>query len=169
MKLEIDAADHAGRRHGRAQSLLRAGRGVRLEDEQAAVLSEAYERLGRLLGAFQAFCDAREIALVVALFPQRFQVQPADWRQTVVKYGLKESAFDLEAPGRRILELCRASRTTCIDPTDAMRRRHEWSGRSLYLPRGDMHWNALGHEAFGDAVEPLLHPLAARARQRCCG
>lgn len=126
-------------------------------------IEEGFARLERVLTAVDLFSREQDIDFVVILFPQRFQVQRDDWRQTIVKYGLKESAFDLRAPNRRIFSFCRRRGVACIDPTDAMRRRHEREGRSLYLRRGDMHWNALGHEALYEAVIPgILDLVAAR-------
>jgi len=116
------------------------------------IVDEAFVRLERVLTAVYSLAQGQGTELVVLLFPQRFQVQPEDWRRTIVKYGLKESAFDLEAPNRRILSFCRQRELACIDPTASMRLRQQRDGRSLYLPRGDMHWNALGHEALYEAV-----------------
>lgn len=126
-------------------------------------IEEAFSRLERLLHAYQLFCAQRKIALIVALFPQRFQIQPRDWEQTIVKFGLKESSFDLAAPNRRILDFCRAQGIDCIDPTDFMREAFGRSGESLYMPRGDMHWNREGHHAFYEAsVEHVLKVVRAR-------
>jgi hypothetical protein len=115
-------------------------------------IEEAFDRFERLLGAYRRFCEQNGIKLVVALLPQRFQLQERDWRQTVVKYGLKGSSFDVEQPNRRILEFCRANGIDCINPTAAMRDTFRRDGRSLYLPRGDMHWNRYGHRAFHEAT-----------------
>jgi hypothetical protein len=129
------------------------------------IIDEAFARLERVLAAYDAFCDERGIVLLVALFPQRFQVQPDDWERTVAAYGLAARAFDLEAPNRRIAAQCRALGLTCIDPTEAMRRRFERTGHGLYLPRGDMHWNGEGHEAFCEAaVAPITAALGGLRR-----
>jgi hypothetical protein len=111
----------------------------------------AFGRFERLLRAYQLFCAQRKITLIVVLFPQRFQIQERDWEQTIVKYGLRESSFDLVAPNRRILDFCRTNGIPCIDPTEFMREVFRRSGESLYMPRGDMHWNRAGHLAFHEA------------------
>jgi hypothetical protein len=123
-------------------------------------IEEAFGRLERLLRAYALSCARRGITLLVALFPQRYQIQERDWRQTIVKYGLKEPAFDLMAPNRRVLGFCRENGITCIDPTESMREAFARSGKSLYFPRGDMHWNRGGQRAFYEAAaEVLLHVL----------
>ena len=121
------------------------------------IVEEAYARLERVLLAYQRFCAERGIRLAVALFPQRFQVQPRDWEQTVVKFGLRAGSFDVETPNRRIGAFCAAHGLSCLDPTPALRRRFAREGRDLYLPRGDMHWNSRGHAA---VYEALLGPLS---------
>ena len=111
-------------------------------------IEKAYQRLFLLLSAFKSFCDSNNIALAVMLFPQRFQVQPEDWEKTAQVYGLKESCFDLMYPNTRIMQFCRDNGIVCIDPTEKMMQIHKREGKSLYLPKGDMHWNKYGHEAF---------------------
>jgi hypothetical protein len=131
-----------------------------------SAIEEAFGRLERLLQGYRQFCARREITLIVALFPQRFQVQPRDWEQTLVKFGLKESSFDLTAPNRRILESCRTNGIACIDPTESMRDAFSRSGESLYMPRGDMHWNRAGHHAFYEAsAEQVLRIVRARSAE----
>jgi len=120
----------------------------------------AYDRLFRLLAAYRDLCAAHGVNFAVVLFPQRFEVQPRDWEATVRAYGLDPECFDLNAPERRIEAFCREARIPCLDPTDAMTRRFLDTDRSLYLPRGDMHWNARGHQAFADAVADELQQLA---------
>jgi hypothetical protein len=125
----------------------------------------AFGRFERLLRAYRLFCARRKISLIVALFPQRFQVQARDWNQTIVKFGLRESSFDLMAPNRRILDFCRTNGIACIDPTEFMREAFERSGESLYMPRGDMHWNRAGHlacyEAMADRVLQIVRDRPA--------
>jgi hypothetical protein len=125
-------------------------------------IEEAFERFERLLRAYRLACARRGVTLVVALFPQRFQIQPRDWRQTIVKYGLKEATFDLMAPNRRILDFCREHGITCIDPTESMRETFARSGESLYFPRGDMHWNRRGQRAFYEAATDALLEVLRR-------
>jgi len=123
----------------------------------------AYARLFAVLRAFRDLCAERGVAFAVALFPQRFQVQDRDWRATVDAYGLEPGCFDLTAPNRRIAALCRRAGLACLDPTAELFRRFEASGESLYLPRGDMHWNRQGHRAFFEATREAVEELSAGA------
>jgi len=121
----------------------------------------AYERLFAVLRAYRDLCAAHGIRFAVALFPQRFQVQPRDWQATIHAYGLVPGCFDLTAPDRKILAFCRQAGIPCLDPTEAMAERFARTEHSLYLPRGDMHWNAAGHQAFAEATGDQLTKLVA--------
>lgn len=116
-------------------------------------IQTAYDRLDSVLEGYREVCAAHGIGFAAVLFPQRYQVQPRDWTATVRTYGLDRDCFDLRAPNRRLTAFCRRAGIPCLDPTPAMSRRFEGTGRSLYLPRGDMHWNARGHQALADAIE----------------
>lgn len=141
------------------------GLGIYLAEPPPRVL-EAFSRLFAALRGYRDLCAARGVRFAVALFPQRFQVQDRDWRATVDAYGLEPGCFDLTAPNRRIAEFCRSAGIACLDPTPELARRFEASGESLYLPRGDMHWNRQGHRAFFEATREELERLAAGAEAR---
>ncbi|MCX5893816.1 MAG: SGNH/GDSL hydrolase family protein [Deltaproteobacteria bacterium] len=112
------------------------------------LIDEAYRRLFRVLTAFQILCQKRDILFAVQLFPQRYQVQPDDWERAVSHYGLRSSRFDVMAPNKRIGDFCKEKGINCIDPTAAMAADYARNGKSLYLPRGEMHWNRAGQRAF---------------------
>jgi hypothetical protein len=112
----------------------------------------AYESVFQNLLEYQRFLSKYNIPLVVLLFPQRFQVQTRDWELTVKEYALKKKCFDLDRPNKIIMKLCGKKGLKCIDPTSKMRMLHEKTGEELYLPLGDMHWNAKGHEALVDSI-----------------
>jgi hypothetical protein len=138
------------------------GLGVYLKSPPAE-MREAYKKLFRILAAYKLFCGQQGILFAVTLFPQRFQIQPGDWKKTVEVYGLNEAAFDLMLPNQRIGDYCKANAITCIDPTRDMARIHEHEKRSLYLPEGDMHWNKLGHRAYFQAAQSSFAEIVETA------
>jgi hypothetical protein len=126
------------------------------------VIDEAYRRFFRVLAGFQAFCEPRGILLAVQLFPQRYQVQPGDWDRAVGQYGLRSSRFDLMAPNRRLGDFCREHGIPCLDATAAMAAYCARTGKTLYLPLGDMHWNREGHRAFFQSSREALGAVVAK-------
>jgi len=126
------------------------GLGIFLADPPPAV-DEAYRRTFRTLEAMDRICRQRGVRFAVLLLPQRFQVQPEDWQLAVWAYRLREDAFDLEAPGRRLGRFCATTGIEMIDPTPNMRAARARTGTQLYLPIGNMHWNAEGNRALFEA------------------
>lgn len=142
------------------------GLGIYLEPAPPQIRT-AYDRLFSILRRYQEVTAAHGIRLAVALFPQRFQVQDRDWEATIEAYGLSPDCFDRMAPNRRIARFCRHRGILCLDPTSEMRRTFEATQRSLYLPRGDMHWNARGHRAVYEAIrDPLSTWMETRVDPR---
>jgi hypothetical protein len=125
---------------------------------------EAYRRLFQVLEGFQVFCRARGMVFAVLLLPQRFQVQPPDWEAAVQHYRLRRSAFDLMLPNSKILDFCRERGIPCHDPTRAMAAHYQKTCKSMYFPRGDMHWNAAGNQAFFESACQFFREVADNAR-----
>lgn len=111
-------------------------------------IEDAYQRLFKILLEYKEFCGKHNIKFVVLIFPQRFQVQPGDWRATVTADNLNPAAFDLMQPNEFIRNFCLSESIPCIDPTEAMKRYHQDTGQNLYLPGGDMHWSRIGNRAW---------------------
>jgi len=119
-----------------------------------------FERLSRTLLGYRALAHARGFAFAVVLFPQRYAVQEEDWNATVAAYGLRRDCFDPGAPARRLAAFCAREGITCFDPAAALVAAHRRTGRSLYLPEGDMHWSADGHRAVFEALREGVRALA---------
>lgn len=116
------------------------------------LIQQCYERFFYVLSGLNRFCKENNITLVVSIHPQRFQVQPLDWKETVNHYGLIEQEFDLMSPNKRINEFCEQHRILLLDPTRYLSEKYRDRNmkQSLYLPYGDMHWNALGHQIYAE-------------------
>lgn len=137
------------------------GLGVYLRDPPVEI-RDAYARLMDVLRGVADATRARGVDLALLVVPQRFQVQPEDWRAAVREYELRESAFDLTLPGRELSTFATREGLLLIDPTEAMRAARRRDGESLYQPRRDMHWNTRGQRAFFDAILPPLRALCAQ-------
>jgi lysophospholipase L1-like esterase len=132
------------------------------------VLEEMYQKLFALLRAMDRSVREAGGRFVLVVHPQRFQVDPADWRALRDHWALSESDFDLERYNRRLGRFCRESGIDCLDLLPAFRR--EAGTRALYLPRGDMHYNRAGHALAARALAVFLRergltaPAPATAR-----
>ncbi|MEP6934905.1 MAG: hypothetical protein ABI988_13355, partial [Nitrospirota bacterium] len=127
-------------------------------------VNSAYDQLFATLSAYKKFLESRKLELLVVIFPQRFQVQHQDWNKTLDVYGLREECFGLKVPNRRIMSFCKNNQIECLDPTERMKELYELGGKNLYLPRHDMHWNALGHAALADALLPAINNVLLRSK-----
>lgn len=123
-------------------------------------VEKAYQRLFRILEGFSLICRQHGIIFAVQIFPQRYQVQAEDWISAVQEYGLKASLFNLMGPNKRIDAFCREHGIICIDSTVAMAKWYAKTGKPMYLPRGDMHWNKTGHLTFFQCSLPAFAKLA---------
>ena len=121
-----------------------------------------FERLSRTLLGYQALAREGGFTLAVVLFPQRYAVQEDDWNATVAAYGLRAGCFDPGAPARRLRAFCAKEGITCFDPSDALAAARRRTGKSQYLPGGDMHWNADGHRAVFEALSAGVRVLVRR-------
>lgn len=121
--------------------------------QRLAVVADAIKTTLDDLAAIQASCASRGAPFVVALFPQRFQVQPREWPATLWTWGLDKDAFDLEAPNRALLDGCRSRGIECVDLLSDLRVACEGG---CHLPEGDMHWNERGHAAAAAALARAL-------------
>jgi hypothetical protein len=136
------------------------GLGVYLKDPPREV-DIAFDRLERTLLALSEATRDRGVGFLAVLFPQRYAVQPEDWEATVRAYGLSAASFDLEAPGHRLTAFCASNAIPCLDLSGPLREEHARTGRSLYLPGGDMHWNSFGHRAAAAALLPAVRSRAS--------
>lgn len=122
------------------------GLGVYLKNQPESI-STAFERLEEILSAYKELAEIRGFDFHIGLFPQRFQVNDLDQRETIKDYHLNADAFDWQAPNRIIGKYCAALDLHCIDPLEEFRKQSD----ILYLPNGDMHWNAKGQKVMAKA------------------
>ncbi|MGE4189892.1 MAG: hypothetical protein AB7G12_08310, partial [Thermoanaerobaculia bacterium] len=115
-------------------------------------IEQALRATGELLSGMKGALEQRGVRMLLLLFPQRYEVQERDWEATVAAYGLDEECFERGLARRRIAELARRLGIETFDPTPQLVASFASSGRSLYLPGGDMHWNAHGHAVVAEAL-----------------
>lgn len=128
------------------------GLGVFYSRRPLPLLEQCYHDLQAVLEDLARAAGKARLPLLLAAFPQRFQVSPAEWRATVREYGLEASAFELEQPDRRLAVACARAGIECLDLLPAFRA----EPRPTYLRLGDMHWNARGHAVAARALAPVV-------------
>jgi len=91
---------------------------------------------------------------VLVLFPQRHQVQPADWEVMCRHWNLDPADFDLDLPSLRVKRFCAEHDIECVDLLARFRRLA--GDDTLYLPGGDVHFNRRGHAVAAAGVAEYL-------------
>jgi hypothetical protein len=129
----------------------------------------AFSRLEAVLRAYRDLARDLGAGFAVVLFPQRYQVQPRDWQAMIDAHALVPACFDLEAATRRILEICERAAIPCRDPTPGMALKSRRVGAGLYLPNGDMHWNAAGHRVLFEEIRDWVESLEPVSRAEPVG
>ena len=111
-----------------------------------------YENLFALLGALDT--TAREIGarLVVLVYPQRYQVNAADWAFHQRYWNLTPEDFDLRLYDRRLQEACARLGIPCCNLLEPLLA----AQKQIYLPAGDMHLNRAGHAIAARAMAEFL-------------
>jgi hypothetical protein len=118
-------------------------------------VEKAFERFDMVLQGVNHFCQEHNVEFLAVIFPQRFQVADSEWEAATSYYGLNAERFDLDLPNKRILAGCAQYGITCLDLLPRFRE-VAGQGAVLYLPQGDMHWNAAGQHLAGEAIAEFV-------------
>jgi hypothetical protein len=123
------------------------------QKETKAGLERLWQEKGPLLLKFKEWCAQRNVSLVIAIFPDQFQVDP-DLRQVIYnKYQIDASTIDLSFPNRLISDYCRQNGILCLDLLEPFQE--QGAARNLYLVR-DSHWSDDGNRLAGEQIFNFL-------------
>jgi len=102
----------------------------------------------------QALAHAQGARLVVAAYPEPFQVD-VGLREVVLRQAaLDPAGFDWERPQRRLAEYCGVHDIDYTDLLPAFRAAHA-AGTALYL-QNEPHWNAAGQALAAAELAPIV-------------
>jgi hypothetical protein len=119
------------------------------QGKYAANVDFALESLRRMRDLLQA----RGIALIVAIFPDEFQVDDQLAETIIGRFSLDRSDYDLALMQKVLREFLEAEKIPYVDMLD--RFRHAGRQASLYLLR-DTHWNDAGNRLAAAILEERL-------------
>ncbi len=131
------------------------GLGYFLKDPPVSIMN-AISTFDHVLAAYQKLSNQHEIPIVVCLFPQRYQINDADWEQTVKDYDLNKQTFNLNMLNRNVTNTCMKLGLPCHDLTMSLQDYFKTNKTNLYIPMGDMHWNKHGHHAVNLSIYEYL-------------
>ena len=117
-------------------------------------VQESVERAKVDLLRFDSFLRKRGARLIIALIPSLQAVDRRALSRTLAYMRYAVTDFDLDKPYRMLERYATAHGIVVCSPIQDFRRLHH-DGNRLFL-RHDLHFNALGHRTFADALEPLL-------------
>jgi len=106
-----------------------------------------------LITALHDSCSARGVPVVLFAFPQKVEIDAQAREDELAYYGYDPSAFDLEAPYRRLRSLAVRLEVPFVYPLEAFETEHRH--QALFF-RHDGHPNAAGHAAAARALSPVL-------------
>jgi hypothetical protein len=118
------------------------------------LFQQKFDECAAVILKMKDWCDRRKIKLVIAIFPDQFQVDEELRGSVFARYkDIHQKDFDLSYPDNLIMNFCRAHDINCLDllgPFQAMGK-----SRQLYALR-DTHWNEAGNRLAADLIFQYL-------------
>jgi hypothetical protein len=131
-----------------------------MRSELTPTMRIAMQETRRAFEQLRGWCDAHGTRALVVAIPAQEQVDPAERRRWLDRFGLREDEFDFSLPNRRLAELAQSCGLEVFDLTPGFAARVA-RGDTLFM-RTDTHWNAAGHAAAAELLtEPVLQHLVS--------
>jgi hypothetical protein len=128
-------------------------------------LKKKWDECSAIILKMKDWCDRRKIKLVIAVFPDQFQVDEKLREAVLTRYeNPARKNLDLSYPNDLIINFCRAHDLNCLDLLGPFQEKGK--SRQLYALR-DTHWNEAGNRLAADLIFRYLeenHLLPARPR-----
>jgi hypothetical protein len=99
------------------------------------------------------WCDARNVPLVLAIFPDQLQSDKELREELFQKYKIPEGSLDLSYPNRLLQSFCRENNIHCLDLLVPFQENAR--SQQLYALR-DTHWNEAGNRLAADLIFQYL-------------
>jgi hypothetical protein len=102
-----------------------------------------------------ALAKQYDTELIVALIPDRFQVDTTYWDKWIQKYQLNPDDFDLNAPNRHVSQFANAQNLKFIDFTEPLRANEATSGNTYW--KIDNHLSHGGNRVIAKTLAQYLN------------
>jgi len=135
------------------------------DKQKRTLLHQKFDECAAIILKMKNWCDRRKIKLVIAIFPDQFQVDEELREAVLTRYkNLARKNLDLSYPDDLIMKFCRAHDLNCLDLLGPFQAKAK--SRQLYALR-DTHWNEAGNRLAADLIFQYLeenHLLPSRPR-----
>jgi hypothetical protein len=129
------------------------------------LLKKKWDECSAIILKMKDWCDRRKIKLVIAIFPDQFQVDEKLREAVLTRYkNPAKKNLDLSYPDDLIMNFCRAHDINCLDLLGPFQEKGK--SRQLYALR-DTHWNEAGNRLAAHLIFRYLeenHLLPSRPR-----
>jgi lysophospholipase L1-like esterase len=126
---------------------------------------DAWAHTEALLAALRDAVRADGATLVVMVVTAREQVYPDDWAQIQATYpAMREVAWDLNAPERRVLNWCARNDVQCVPLSPAFLAARDGGPRLHW--QYDGHWTPAGHALAAEIMAAALEPSVQQEERR---
>jgi hypothetical protein len=105
-------------------------------------LSKIFNQSSEVFLNLKAWCQARNVGLLIAIFPDQFQVDDELRNNIVERYGLAPAALDISFPDQLLVQFCKKHDMHCLDML-ADFQKHSRAAKLYRL--NDTHWNDAGN------------------------
>ena len=117
-------------------------------------MQRGYDLTEGLLREIRAVADAHGMHLLLAVIPDRFQIEDAAWAALVEEVEEDRGpALDRMQPSRTCLEISARAGIDTLDLHPALRAAEAEAPVHF---QGDIHWNARGHQVAAQAIHEAL-------------
>ena len=120
-------------------------------------LNKRWQECADIILKMKKWCDKRKVELVIAIFPDQFQVDKKLRDEVFDRYKGRNMTnienMDLSYPNKLIINFCRGHDIHCLDMLEQFQE--QGKNQQLYILR-DTHWNAAGNQLAADLIFAYL-------------